>query len=247
VAIPKCAELFCRIVHAIVERQTLDADLFLELGLFPLLQAIEAEESPAIARVVNHVVGALLVRGLFEFPNVTFARMLASARRLCTVDADATTSALWLASLCIEHGSIVEFANSDAGQFFLDEYTDLPLILRLEVAMLIWELIAASPADAGWFFEEADLAAKTLEICVAADDELALRVLVCAGELLHWMEIWLPTELGGVLTKFAEHGGEFVEWADECEQLSRDREIVSRSRELANAIGRDQLPAVSRL
>jgi hypothetical protein len=244
VVFPACAELFCGIVHAIAERGTLDTDLFLELEIFSLLQEIEDSGNTSLTRAVNHLAGALIVRGFFDLPNITFKRMLASAHRLCAVDAEAAVSALWLASLFINRDSVTEFAGSDAGQFFIDEYTDLPLTLRLELTMFIWELVAAAPADAGWFFEEADLAVKTLEICIAADDELTIRVLACAGGLLRWMEQYLPDELSGVIGKFAVYAVEFTEWADECKQLMRNQEIVDGSRELAKAIDKSRCPAV---
>jgi hypothetical protein len=241
--LPECPALFCAILHRVVEGGCLDVDLFLELGLLQLLRVLDEAGDPPTVREVNHIAGSLLVRGIFDFPDVTFARMLDSAHKLCLREPDASISALWLASLRIDHSSAAQFANSPAGGFFLDEYCSLPWAVRVELATLLWELVVADPADADWFFEHAGLAAKTLELCAAADDGLVLRVLECVDGLLTWAEQVRWGQIDVVLRKFAEQGEEFVAWAMECAQSSGNEDIVARSRALARVIEEYQIAA----
>jgi hypothetical protein len=122
----------------------------------------------------------------------------------------------------------------------LDAFVELPTDVRHEVVALIWELIACAPGDAPWFFKEAGLAEKTIELCRTASDELTNRVLWTLGTLLRWMDAAADDKKEEVVQKLKEQWQEWEEWVEEAAATGWNSEMAAHAKSVRDLVWGEQ-------
>jgi hypothetical protein len=100
------------------KQSTHDNGLFLYLTMHDLMRDLENSAGAQLHCQVNSITGWLLLRARLDLPNVTFVHLLGQLAELCADDPSPAISALWVASLRIDHESGAIFANRDAGNYF---------------------------------------------------------------------------------------------------------------------------------